>query len=64
MNEDRRNLAQKKETDFFGEKEPSTPQAPMDNSTKKLMQLLQASPDLADTLLQMTKILGGGQGAV
>lgn len=64
MNEDRRNLAQKMETDFFGVKEPSTPQAPMDNSTKKLMQLLQASPDLADTLLQMTKILGGGQGAV
>ena len=64
MNEDRRNLAQKMETDFFGVKEPSTPQAPMDNSTKKLMQLLQASPDLADTLLQMTKILGGGQGAL
>ena len=63
MNADRRNLAQKMETEFFGVKDRIPAEAPVDDSAKKLMQILQSSPELADSLLQMTQILKGTQSA-
>jgi hypothetical protein len=58
MNEDRRNLAQKMESEFFGISDPPV-ETPQDDAAQKLLRLLQNSPELASTLLQMTQILSG-----
>lgn len=75
MNEDRRRLAEKVNDEFFSpqkraeppenasEKAPEPPSAatapPMDPSTAQLIELCKSSPELADTLLKMSKLLGG-----
>ena len=59
---DRRHLARKMNEEFFKppqEKREAADQPPMDESMKKLMELLQNSPDIAGPLLQMSQILGG-----
>ena len=59
---DRRHLARKMNEEFFKPpqtKREASDQPPMDESMKKLMELLQNSPDIAGPLLQMSQILGG-----
>lgn len=66
MNDDRRRLAQAVDRQFFAQapiieapkKEETTAQSPIDESTKEAMQLLQNSPEMAKTLLQMAKLFG------
>ena len=64
-NEDRKRLAEKVEAQFFaGERvagaEKAEEQKTVDDSTAQLMELIQKSPELAESLLKMSKILGGG----
>ena len=62
---DRRHLARKMDEQFFkhpGVKKEAADQPPMDESMKKLMELLQNSPNIAGPLLQMSQILGGQNG--
>ena len=62
---DRRHLARKMDEQFFKQpkaKKEAADQPPMDESMKKLMELLQNSPNIAGPLLQMSQILGGQNG--
>ena len=59
---DRRHLARKMDEQFFTPpqaKKEAADQPPMDESMKKLMELLQNSPNIAGPPLQMSQILGG-----
>jgi integrase len=61
MNNDRRRLAQQMDKQFFASiSPPETKTAPapppMDDSMRQLMQMLNDSPELAEPLLQMSKI--------
>ena len=60
---DRRHLARKVNEQFFTPpqaKKEAADQPPMDESMKKLMDLLKNSPNIAGPLLQMSQILGNG----
>lgn len=63
MNDDRKRLARNMEQQFFSpsvspENEKAAAHLPVNESTEKLMQLLNHSPELADHLLQMSQLLG------
>jgi site-specific recombinase XerC len=60
---DRRHLARKMDEHFFRppqKAKEAADQPPMDESMKKLMDLLKNSPNIAGPLLQMSQILGNG----
>lgn len=61
VDSDRKHLARKFNDHFFSEemKKAATPEPVMDESTQKLIQLLQSSPEQATKLLQIYKLLGG-----
>lgn len=64
MNGDRKRLARKMDTLFFAMEEPPSTQKPaLNESSRQIIQLLEKSPDLADLLLQMTKVLGDKTGS-
>lgn len=58
---DRKHLARKVNEQFFCPemKKAVEPESDMDESTQKLIQLLQTSPELAGTLLQLSQMLKG-----
>lgn len=59
MNDDRKRLARKMDEQFFTQKEKQETATPPANATVvQLMALLQSSPEIAEPLLQMSKILG------
>lgn len=59
MNDDRVKLAQDVDSQFFVQPAPSVEPPPAaDESVEKLTKLIQASPDMAKVLLQMSQILG------
>jgi integrase len=60
---DRRHLARKMDEHFFRppqKAKEAADQPPMDESMKKLMDLLKSPPNIAGPLLQMSQILGNG----
>lgn len=60
MNDDRKRLAQKVNDEFFLPKiEKASGQAATNEGMTKLIQMLNASPDLVGPLLQMSQIIGG-----
>lgn len=63
MNGDRKRLAKKMDTLFFSSEVcASSSKATLNESSQQIIQLLEKSPDLADLLLQMTKVLGDKSG--
>ena len=58
MNDDRKRLARKMDAEFFSpaEKKEAAPGIEND-AAAQLMQMIQSSPELAEHLLQMTKLL-------
>lgn len=58
MNEDRKRLARKMEHAFFqGERKKAAPTAPADSAAEKLIELLEAAPELAQPLLKLSQVL-------
>jgi len=58
MDEDRKRLAKKVDTEFFaGYVKPAPIEEPESDATRELVRLLKDSPQLAEHLLQMTQIL-------
>lgn len=55
-NGDRKRLAKKMDAQFF-----SPNKTTLNESSQQIVQLLEKSPDLADLLLQMTRVLGEKQ---
>jgi len=63
MNGDRKRLAKRMDTLFFSSEVcASSSKATLNESSQQIIQLLEKSPDLADLLLQMTKVLGDKSG--
>lgn len=63
MNDDRKRLAKKMNDHFFSpvlplEAEKAATSLPMNESMEQLMQLLKSSPEIAEPLLQMSRVLG------
>ena len=58
MNEDRKRLARKMDSEFFQPSEESQEtESTASDAAAQLMQLLKGSPELAEHLLQMTQLL-------
>ena len=58
MNDDRKRLAAKMDTQFFAVEEKDNASVTLDPAVEALMQLMKNSPELAAPLLQMSQILG------
>lgn len=58
MDNDRKRLAQQVDSNFFSPAEKRISQPPADDPVSQLMKLVEASPDIAKLLLQMTNVLG------
>ena len=62
MNDDRKRLAKKVDEQFFSqnncsEQDKKTAESPQNESMEKLLQLLRQSPEMADSILQISKVL-------